>query len=246
VAKKVRHEEHENHERWLVSYADFITLLFAFFVVMYSISSVNEGKFRTVSESIQAALRPVVSQPAGRAHFDVGDFKSSLVPTLGRRVQFVRQMQEVVSRFNPEHFQNKLTVTQNDHGIVITIADNLMFESGRAVIRPEALPVLEGLAEVLRDHISSVKEVRVQGHTDNVPIRSAVFPSNWELSAVRAVIVTRVLTELYHVPPERVSAAGFAEFKPMTDNLTPEERAKNRRVELLVLMNDQESYHQSS
>jgi chemotaxis protein MotB len=85
---------------------------------------------------------------------------------------------------------------------------------------------------------TSVKEVLVQGHTDNVPIRSALFPSNWELSAVRAVMVTRVLTELYRFQPERVSAVGYAEFKPVTDNLTPENRAKNRRVEILVLMDD--------
>jgi chemotaxis protein MotB len=238
MAKKVKHEEHENHERWLVSYADFITLLFAFFVVMYSISSVNEGKFRTVSESIQAALRPVTSPPAARVHFDLGDFKSSLVPTLGKKIQFVRQIQEVLNKLNMElPIQDKVTVTQTDQGVVITIADSMVFESGQAVIRTEALPVLEGLAEVLSVN-TSVKEVLVQGHTDNVPIRSALFPSNWELSAVRAVMVTRVLTELYRFQPERVSAVGYAEFKPVTDNLTPENRAKNRRVEILVLMDD--------
>jgi chemotaxis protein MotB len=239
MAKKVKHEEHENHERWLVSYADFITLLFAFFVVMYSISSVNEGKFRTVSESIQAALRPVVSQPAAQVHFDLGDYKSSLVPTLGIKVRFVRRIEEVLAKFNKDiQMKDKVTVTQTDQGVVITIADSLVFESGRAEIRTEALPVLESLAEVLAVN-SSVKEVRVQGHTDNVPIRSTLFPSNWELSSVRAVMVTRVLTELYHIQPERVSAVGYAEFHPVTDNLTPENRAKNRRVELLVLMNDQ-------
>jgi chemotaxis protein MotB len=99
------------------------------------------------------------------------------------------------------------------------------------------LPILEGLAEVLAVN-TSVKELRVQGHTDNVPIRSALFPSNWELSAVRPVMVTRVLTELYRIQPERVSAVGHAEFHPVTDNLTVENRARNRRVEILVLMND--------
>jgi chemotaxis protein MotB len=238
MAKKAKHEEHENHERWLVSYADFITLLFAFFVVMYSISSVNDGKFRAVSESIQAALRPVTSPPAARVHFDLGDFKSSLVPTLGEKIQFVRQIQKVLNKVNSDlAVQNQVTVMQTNQGVVITIADSLVFESGQAVIRTEALPVLEGLAEVLSVN-TSVKEVRVQGHTDNVPIRSALFPSNWELSAVRAVMVTRVLTELYRFPPERVSAVGYAEFQPVTDNLTPESRAKNRRVEIVVLTND--------
>src|SRR5687768_3918139 len=133
--------------------------------------------------------------------------------------------------------QDKVTVRQTDQGVVIAIADSLIFENGQADIRKEALPILEGLAEVLAVN-SSVKELRVQGHTDNVPIRSALFPSNWELSAVRAVMVTRVLTELYRIQPERVSAVGHAEFHPLTDNLTPDTRAKNRRVEILVLMND--------
>ena len=239
MAKKQKHEEHENHERWLVSYADFITLLFAFFVVMYSISSVNEGKFRTVSESIQAALRPVTSPPAARIHFDLGDYKSSLVPTIGQKIQFVRQIVEVLNKMNNTdvQIQDKVTVRQTDQGVLITIADSLVFESGQAEIRKDALPLLEGLAEVLAVN-TSVKEIRVQGHTDNVPIRSALFPSNWELSAVRAVMVTRVLTELYRIHPEQVSAVGHAEFHPLTDNLTPENRAKNRRVEILVLMND--------
>jgi chemotaxis protein MotB len=239
MAKKAKHEEHENHERWLVSYADFITLLFAFFVVMYSISSVNEGKFRTVSESIQAALHPVTSPPAARIRFDLGDYKSSLVPTVGQKIQFVRQIVEVLNKMNiaDVQIQDKVTVRQTDQGVVIAIADSLIFENGQADIRKEALPILEGLAEVLAVN-SSVKELRVQGHTDNVPIRSALFPSNWELSAVRAVMVTRVLTELYRIQPERVSAVGHAEFHPVTDNLTVENRARNRRVEILVLMND--------
>ena len=236
MAKKGKHEEHENHERWLVSYADFITLLFAFFVVMYSISSVNEGKFRTVSESIQAALKPVVSTPVSDPHFDLGDFKASVVPILSKKVQIVRQVQAVLKKFVEEHEKGRITVAATEQGVLVTIADSMVFESGRADIRADALPLLQALAEVMDD--SSVKEIRVQGHTDNVPIRSGQFPSNWELSSVRAVMVVRVLTELYHVPPERVSATGFGEFRPVTDNLTPESRTKNRRVELMVFMHE--------
>ncbi|MGH7233747.1 MAG: flagellar motor protein MotB [Nitrospiraceae bacterium] len=236
MAKKAKHEEHENHERWLVSYADFITLLFAFFVVMYSISSVNEGKFRTVSESIQAALRPVVSAPVSDAHFDLGDFKASVVPILTKKVQIVRQVQAVLKKFVEEREQGRITVATTEQGVLVTIADSMVFESGRADVRPEALPVLEALADVMSDN--SVREIRVQGHTDNVPIRSGQFPSNWELSSVRAVMFVRVLTELYRVPPERISATGYGEFRPITDNLTPESRTKNRRVELMVFMHE--------
>ncbi|MEX5214373.1 MAG: OmpA family protein [Nitrospiraceae bacterium] len=234
---KRKHEEHENHERWLVSYADFITLLFAFFVVMYSVSSVNEGKFRVVSESIQAALKPVVSTPVSDKVFEMGAHKSSLVPVLHQKPILVRKIQEVLSsRSRDVHFIKHVTIADTDEGVLITIADSMMFESGQAELRPEALPLLEALAEVLIDQ--APKEVRVQGHTDNVPIQSTQFPSNWELSTARASSVVRALSEVYGVPTAGLSASGFAEYKPLTNNTTPEDRAKNRRVELLIVMND--------
>lgn len=234
---KRKHEEHENHERWLVSYADFITLLFAFFVVMYSISSVNEGKFRVVSESIQAALKPVVSKPVSDKVFDLGAHKSSLVPVLPQKTILVRKIQEMLSsRSRDFHFIERVAIAETDQGILITIADSMMFESGQAELRPAALPLLQALADVLIDQ--APKEVRVQGHTDNVPMQTPQFPSNWELSTARAASVVRALSEVYAVPAGCLSATGFAEFKPLLDNSTPEGRAKNRRVELLVVMND--------
>ncbi len=230
-----KHEEHENHERWLVSYADFITLLFAFFVVMYSISSVNEGRFRVVSESIQAALKPVVSTPASSKLFTIGDHKSALTPVLSKKTQLVRKLQEVLgSRTKQLNFIEYINVVETDTGIKVAISDSMMFESGQAELKAQAFPLLEALAETLTDH--GIKDVRVLGHTDNVPIRSAQFPSNWELSSARAVTVVRALSELYQVPAEKLSAAGYAEFKPVADNLTPENRARNRRVELIVAM----------
>lgn len=240
MAKKPKHEEHENHERWLVSYADFITLLFAFFVVMYSVSSVNEGKYRAVSESIQAALRPVTSPPASSSRIEIGDYKSSLIPTSGPKTVFVRKLEAAISKLQgPGHpiiIKPAPGLLSPDKGVLVTIADSTLFESGRADIRPEALPFLEALAEVLSHSEGGVKAVRVlvEGHTDNVPIQTAQFPSNWELSSVRAVMVVRVLTEFYRVKPELFSATGFGEFKPVADNATPENRAKNRRVELTV------------
>ncbi len=232
---KHKHEEHENHERWLVSYADFITLLFAFFVVMYSVSSVNEGRFRVVSESIQAALKPVVSSPVSNRLFAMGDHKSALIPAISKKTEIVRKLQEVLSsRAKEFKFVEHVSITESDTGMRVSIADNMMFESGQAELRAEAFPLLEALAEVLGD--PSVRDIRVLGHTDNVPMRSAQFPSNWELSSARAVTVVRALSELYAVPPEKLSAAAHAEYKPVADNLSPDHRAKNRRVELLVVM----------
>jgi len=241
MAKKHKHEEHENHERWLVSYADFITLLFAFFVVMYSISSLNEGKFRTVSASIQAALvSPISAPPQSPMRMDIGDYKSALVPTLGPPSPFVQKLEAAASKLpssgDPISFKPAPTSVPLDRGVRVTIPDHTLFESGRADLRPEALPFMEAMAETIMasDAGVTVKQIKVEGHTDDVPIKTPQFPSNWELSSARAVMIVRVLSELYHVRPEIFSATGFGEFKPLADNLTPENRAKNRRVELII------------
>jgi chemotaxis protein MotB len=236
MAKK-KHEEHENHERWLVSYADFITLLFAFFVVMYSVSSVNEGKYRTVSESIKTALNPINSIPASRLPFTVGNAKPKTIPSdsVGTNDPVIRRMREILTRLNPnlKGDISEVKVTETGRGtIMISLPESILFQSGEARVRSEALPFLKALAEVL---IEMDRHVRIIGHTDNVPIRTAQFPSNWELSAGRAVMVVRIFSELYGVPVSHLSATGFADAKPLESNDTSAGRTKNRRVEILIL-----------
>lgn len=232
---KKKHEEHENHERWLVSYADFITLLFAFFVVMYSISSVNVGKYRTVSESIKAALNPVVSPPSSAAPFTLNANKPAVTTpdAPGTKEVAIRRLRNLVKAIPGGPQMSLVQITEKVNGdIVITIPDQLLFNSGEAAVRAEALKFLEGLASAI---VELNRHTRVEGHTDNVPIRTAQFPSNWELSAARAVMVVRVLSELYGVPADHLAAVGHAETRPLTANLDPEQRAKNRRVEVVIL-----------
>lgn len=232
---KHKHEEHENHERWLVSYADFITLLFAFFVVMYSISSVNVGKYRTVSESIKAALNPIVSPPATPTPLTLSTNKQALTApdAPGSKDVAIRKLRNLVKGIKASPQLALVRITERVNGdIVITIPDQLLFNSGEAAIRNEALPFLEGLSAAI---VELNRYTRVEGHTDNVPIRTAQFPSNWELSAARAVMVVRVLSELFAVPSERLSAVGHADTRPVTANLDVEQRAKNRRVEVVIL-----------
>jgi chemotaxis protein MotB len=235
---KRKHEEHENHERWLVSYADFITLLFAFFVVMYSISSVNIGKYRTVSESIKAALNPLANQSGANQIINVGEAKLALQgrnPTDAKEVTIrrIRQLAQVIKDKHLKDMVAFVTVVQTINGdIVITIPDRLLFNSGEAIVRTEALPFLEGLGGAI---LEMKRHARVEGHTDNVPIRTAQFPSNWELSAARAVMVVRVLSELYGVPADHLAAVGHADTRPVTVNSDAEQRAKNRRVEVVIL-----------
>ena len=231
---KKKHEEHENHERWLVSYADFITLLFAFFVVMYSISSVNEGKFRTVSDSIKAALNPISSPLTTSVPFTVGQNKAVTVkPTIESATEpAVRRLREIMRSLKNE---TQLEITQlkelTNGDIVLTLPDTVLFRAGESALRPEALPFVQAISEVL---IELDRHVRVEGHTDNVPIATVKFPSNWELSATRAVTVVRVLSEQYGVEADHLTAVGHADSRPLNDNLTPENRAKNRRVEIVV------------
>ena len=239
MAKK-KHEEHENHERWLVSYADFITLLFAFFVVMYSVSSVNEGKYRTVSESIKAALNPVASQPASRLPFHVGESKPHVIsPDLAAinepAIRRIREMLKSMQKGAKIDVQDVRVIDNGNGSITISLPDWILFRSGEAMVRPEAVEFLKSVADVL---IEMGRHVRVLGHTDNVPIRTAQFPSNWELSAARAVMMVRIFSELQGVPAGHLSATGFGDSRPISDNLTPEGRAKNRRVEIVVLERD--------
>ena len=235
---KHKHEEHENHERWLVSYADFITLLFAFFVVMYSISSVNEGRYRTVSESIKAALNPLSNHSGENRIINIGEAKSvqqGRNPSDAKQavLRRIHQQIQVISDKQVKDLVALVTVVQKINGdIVIRIPDRLLFNSGEATVRAEALPFLEGLSSVI---LELNRHTRVEGHTDNVPIRTALFPSNWELSASRAVMVVRVLSELYGVPADHFAAVGHADTRPITANADAEQRAKNRRVEVVIL-----------
>ena len=232
---KHKHEEHENHERWLVSYADFITLLFAFFVVMYSISSVNVGKYRTVSESIKAALNPIVSPPSSPTPISLSASKAALMApdAPGSKEVVIRKLRNLVNSIKAVPQMSMMRITKKVNGdIVITIPDQLLFNSGEAAVRSEALPFLQGLSGAL---IELNRHTKVEGHTDNVPIRTALFPSNWELSAARAVMVVRVLSELYGVPSNHLAAVGHADTRPVTENLDSEQRAKNRRVEVVIL-----------
>ena len=233
MAKK-KHEEHENHERWLVSYADFITLLFAFFVVMYSISSVNEGKFRTVSDSIKAALNPIVSPATTAVPFTIGQNKAVKVdPTIENvKEPAVRRLRQIMRALKNETQLEIIQLKELTNGdIVLTLPDTVLFRSGESALRPEARPFVQAISEVL---IELDRHVRVEGHTDNVPITTAQFPSNWELSATRAVTVVRAFSEQYSVPTDHLAAVGHADSRSLTDNLTPEHRAKNRRVEIVV------------
>ncbi|MBD3619636.1 MAG: flagellar motor protein MotD [Chromatiales bacterium] len=246
-------EEHENHERWLVSYADFITLLFAFFVVMYSISSVNEGKYRVLSDALVNAFRdparsldPIqVGELAKAPYSPVNPTVRQLPPSLelplsasliegvssGPGPQAEAIADEVQAAMQPLIDNDLIDIRRLDDRIEVEIKTSILFDSGSASAAGESTPVLRRLAEILRNYPN---RIHVEGFTDNLPINTLVYPSNWELSAARAATVVRILEE-YGVDPARLAATGFGEHQPVADNATAEGRSANRRVVLVVM-----------
>lgn len=230
--------EHDNHERWLVSYADFITLLFAFFVVMYSLSSVNEGKYRVLSDSMVQAFRninlndsgqQIVVQPITMAPAQVAtpEQESRRRETAQRMRSMADEIRRVLS---PLTRDGQVSVTEGAFGISVEINASLLFAPAEAVLGPDAVTALRSVGEVLAQ---ATFPIMVEGHTDNRPIANARFPSNWELSAVRAASVVRLFIET-GVAPDRLTAAGYADQRPVALNSTEEGRARNRRVTILI------------
>ena len=240
-------EEHENHERWLVSYADFITLLFAFFVVMYSLSSVNEGQYRVLSDSIVQAFRSLSINDSGR-QLIVPPVIKPLPPasaelqeaTAARRKQTAAQMRSMadeIRRVMGTLAQNgQVTVSEGAFGISIEINAALLFAPGEAALGGSASEALRAVAQVLA---ASVFPITIEGHTDNTPINTYRFPSNWELSAVRASTVARLFIDS-GVRPDRLTAAGYADQRPVADNAAEAGRGRNRRVTILLESHDAE------
>ncbi|WP_018610363.1 flagellar motor protein MotD [Uliginosibacterium gangwonense] len=246
MARRKHEEEHENHERWMVSYADFITLLFAFFVVMYAISSVNEGKYRVLSDSLVQAFRSTTDQRGtvlATTTVTTGRPLPSVVAAQPQKVapeveakrkayrDKMRNMAEDIMRVLAPLVQGgQVRVTEGVNGISIEINASALFNPGEAVLGQDAARALRAVAEVIA---AGDFPIKVEGHTDNVPISTALFPSNWELSASRASSVVRLFVDA-GVEPSRLTAAGYADQRPVASNATPENRARNRRVTILV------------
>jgi len=210
IRRKRQQEEHENHERWLISYADFITLLFTFFAALYALSSLDKAKADKFSGSIRQAFS-IIEQP-------INLFEE-------RNLILFEDIRQII------HETPGITMRREPRGTVITLSDAVAFAPGSAELKDDIKPVLERLAVVLkRNH----RAMRIEGHTDNLPLRGSVYRSNWELSTARAASVLSFFLDS-GLTPELFSIAGYGEYRPIADNETPEGRAKNRRVEIVVL-----------
>jgi chemotaxis protein MotB len=284
MARRRIHEEHQSHEAWAIPFGDLLTLLLAFFVTMYAISSVNAGKYRVLSDSLNSAFHgtpnspePVslemapsnisehlpitevnrmftaglpadLHMPLPQAHGLVHHGQSSPGAADPRDLQSKAQEQFEIARtaelnkveadvndaMNSVARNNNVQVKRRGNNIEVQISTDILFSSGEAQLGAGAQAVLQGLADALKPWPNSV---RVEGHTDDRPIRTAQFLSNWELSAARAASVVRLFAD-HGVDPKRMAVVGYGEFAPMQPNTTITGRNANRRVVVVILGRD--------
>jgi chemotaxis protein MotB len=244
---KKKHPEHVNHERWLVSYADFITLLFAFFVVLFASSQSDRKKQVKLAAAMQSAFTPLGAFEAHSKTPPLTDLSSATVtdstpaaltlplPSI-TRMETPEETEKRLTRFLAEqvaagHIRpGSITMRITPDGLVISLHEAGFFPSGSAEIRAASIPVLSLLAATLPPG-----PLRVEGHTDNVPIHTAQFVTNWELSTARATAIARLLLERGPIDPVNLSAAGYAQYHPVASNATDDGRLQNRRVDIILL-----------
>ena len=243
-----RRKSNHSQDRWLVSYADFITLLFAFFVVLYASSQADKKKQAMVSESIETAFRalglfadttrhPSANSSAGQGTeapampMNIVMGEDVLAPAKVK-ADLEKVRQELEQTLSNQVAQHTVSIQMGRDGLVISLREAGFFNSGSATPKPESLTTLGQIATSLGH---TPYDLRIEGHTDNIPIHTAEFDSNWELSAARATHIARIFLDMKAMPPERISAAGYSEFHPVASNDIAEGRAENRRVDLVVL-----------
>jgi chemotaxis protein MotB len=234
--RKKKHPEHVNHERWLVSYADFITLLFAFFVVMFAVSQVDSRKVGRFTESFSKAVGIAVFPHNGHGFLPgiQGAVAQTEIQGSNDNAPLVdlSDLQALLRRESSENAElAKVQVVRRRNELVLRLPEDIVFASGDDSVREAAVRTLRALAATLRPRRV---DVRVEGHTDNRPIHTTRFRSNWDLSTARATTVLARLIDEGQMAPERLSAAGYGEFHPIADNSTDANRQQNRRVDLVV------------
>ncbi|MCP4633253.1 MAG: OmpA family protein [candidate division Zixibacteria bacterium] len=224
MRKKKQIDEGENLERWLLTYADLITLLLAFFIVLYSMSRIDAAKFNTMSEALNDALHGSDNVLTNEASLrQGGPLKIDDLKIIKRKIG---------SFIENKNLQTDIETVLNSRGLIIHLTESAFFEQGQADIKAEAKYILKTLSDIL---VEIPNDMRIEGHTDDVPIHTSQFPSNWELSTARATNVLRFFIEECKITPDRISALGFGEYRPRASNSTPNDRKRNRRTDIVIL-----------
>ncbi|WPP01338.1 flagellar motor protein MotD [Pseudomonas sp. HR96] len=245
MARRRQPEEHENHERWLVSYADFITLLFAFFVVMYSISSVNEGKYKVLSQALigvfndpERSVKPIpigdervlTTKPTEQLVKDADQPDAAISSPITPLQSIANQVNDA---FGDLIKSDQLTVRGNEMWIEIELKSGLLFGSGDAIPSDKAFTIIDKVAQIIKPFDNPI---HVEGFTDDQPIRTSQYPTNWELSSARSSSIVRMMMA-DGINPSRMASVGYGEFQPVASNASAEGRSRNRRVVLVISRN---------
>lgn len=248
MARRKKPKEHENHERWLVSYADFITLLFAFFVVLFPSSHADKHKARQVSGSIKEALEqghlpkaimemmgrrrpPETSNPASSAAIALPE-GANVDSAMAALAELAPQLQALTNALQDEIESGKLSINMEPRGLVVSLKEAAFFPPAGDAIQPDAYPIISKIADSVR---RLPNRILLEGHTDSTLIHNDRFRSNWDLSAARAIAMLNLLADRFEVPRGRMSVSGYAETVPVAGNDSPEGRRKNRRVDVVFL-----------
>lgn len=234
MSRRDEHAEEHPDERWVISYADLVTLLLGFFILLYATTDQNVAKMDSLARGLSSAFNvPVKEGASGESLFDGG---TGIIPERNSRADIPLDLEAIRKVIQQETkrsgMQGKIAVEKAEDRIILRLSDNLVFPSASSDIRPEAGPILAVVAKALGRNNN---EVSVEGHTDNIPLATDRYPSNWELSSARATAVLRVLAEDHGVDARRLVASGYGEHRPIASNLTPEGRAANRRADIVIL-----------
>lgn len=257
--RQKKHEKEPNHERWLVSYADFVTLLFAVFVALYAMSQTDKSKTDALVASLRESFGYVKTGASSEKMNVVESTDLRTIPSVRMQVltpgmrhagaapqkgythASLKDFREIKSaievNLKKSGAQNKVSVDVTKRGLVVSLKEAGFFDSGDATVKPESLKLLEMVAGSLASYSNPI---RIEGNTDNVPINTGRFRSNWELSTTRATNIVHYLIEKYNFQPEKISAVGYGEFRPIADNSSDGGRTKNRRVDIVLLAKEKE------
>lgn len=232
---KKKRVEKENSERWLLTYSDLITLLMVFFVVLYSASNVNQKKYEKLANSMSSAFTGGSGIFEDGHDVDENSSNSEINPLVQNEEEKLQSIEGQVDVMIKElGLEDSVSTSMEERGLVISFNNSIFFDSAKANIKEDMKSKLVSLSTIL-NKIDNY--VRVEGHTDNIPIKNQYYNSNWQLSSIRASNVVEFLISQGNISPDRLSAVGYGEYRPIDDNTSEDGRAKNRRVDILILNN---------
>lgn len=233
--KKKKHEGHMNHERWLLSYSDFMTLLMILFVVLFAMSNVDKTKFKQLSESLRVSMgggKNIIAKEDGVPITVDSKVIEDDLTEKDEQAKMENLKKQVDNYLEKNGMKSAVTTQIDERGLVVSLNDTLFFDTGRAEVKQESQKKLIEIGKILNQLNNYM---RIEGHTDNVPIKNDQFSSNWQLSCSRASNVTELLIDNAGIPPQKLSAVGYGEYRPVADNSTEEGKARNRRVNIIIV-----------